>query len=102
MTQPTPSPFRDLMGQVQSIRDAVFAARDELNQTELVGESGNGLVSVTVRGSGEVIGVRLHADAKRQSLTELEDLFLAAATQAQSAAKLLTEKHARALDANAR
>jgi DNA-binding protein YbaB len=86
------------MDQVLSIRDAVLGAHDELAQTELVGESGNGLVSVTVRGTGEVISVRLHPDTKRQSLNDLEDLFVAAVTQAQDAARVLTEQRSRTFD----
>jgi nucleoid-associated protein EbfC len=95
LTHTTPPPIGELLDQVLSLRNAVLSARDELAQTELVGEAGNGLVSVTVRGTGEVIGVRLHPDVKRQALHDLEDLFLVAAAQAQDTARVLAEQRSK-------
>ena len=78
--------FGDLMKQAQEMQGKVQEAQARLAETRMEGTSGGGMVKVTVRGTGELVGVELdnsllqpgegdmisdlivaaHADAKRK------------------------------------
>src|ERR1700748_1591748 len=51
--------LRQLMEQALAMRDRFSALRGELDTVELTGSAGNGQVVVTVRGTGEPVGVRI-------------------------------------------
>lgn len=87
----TPNPLQHMIDKVMSARDGLLTAQQRLVDSEFVGEAG-GLVSVTVRGSGEVVAVRLDPSARKRTPAELEELFLQAAQQAQQSARTFAEQ----------
>lgn len=68
--------------------------RDELEQTQVVGEAGAGMVRVTVNGQREVVGIEISPEAvSPDNAAMLEDLILAACTDGQrKAGELIREK----------
>jgi DNA-binding YbaB/EbfC family protein len=81
-----------LLQQMVTMRDGLLAAQAEMTSTELVGQAGGGLVTVTVRGTGEVVAVRLDPAIVGHDLPELEDLILTAMRNAQEAARAFGEQ----------
>ena len=70
----------NLLKQAQRMQAAMKEARDELDELELVGSSGGGVVGVTVSANGDVKSVRIAEEAmKAEDRGLLEDLVLAAA-----------------------
>ena len=69
-----------MLQQAQEMQAQLMQAQAELNATEVEGAAGG--VTVTVNGTGEVIGVRFAAAAvagtDEESLTDLGDLVVAA------------------------
>ncbi|HEY2794025.1 MAG TPA: YbaB/EbfC family nucleoid-associated protein [Micromonosporaceae bacterium] len=49
--------LRDLTQQMQEMREQLVLAQAELTEAELTGTAGGGLVTVTMRGNGEVVNV---------------------------------------------
>jgi len=80
--------MKDLMGvmkQVGQMQARVQQMQEELAGMEIDGQSGGGLVKVTLTGKGDV--KRVHIDpslAKADEVEILEDLIVAAATDAKS------------------
>lgn len=89
----TPSP-QSLVAQMLSVRDGFLSAQQELGRMEHIAEGGNGLVSATVSGTGEVIALRLDPDVKRQDPADLEQIILDALQEAQQLAKKHAEQTA--------
>jgi DNA-binding YbaB/EbfC family protein len=68
-----------LLQQAQAMQQQVVAAQEELAATEVDGTVSDGLVTVTVNGTGELVRVKIRADSFDPSDTEdLEDLIVAA------------------------
>ena len=85
-----------LMQQAQAMQDQVVAAQQELAERTVDGTVGDGLVSVTVNGNGELVGVKIRANSFDPADTEhLEDLLVAAYRDARARADALA---AQALD----
>lgn len=82
--------MKDLMGmmkQVGQMQARFKEVQDELAQSQVDGQSGGGLVRVTVDGKGEV--KRVHIDpslVKAEDVEILEDLIVAAAADAKNKA----------------
>ncbi|HWK37436.1 MAG TPA: YbaB/EbfC family nucleoid-associated protein [Hyphomicrobium sp.] len=80
--------MKDLMGmmkQVGQMQARVQQMQEELAGMEIDGQSGGGLVKVTLTGKGDV--KRVHIDpslAKADEVEILEDLIVAAATDAKA------------------
>ncbi len=76
-----------LMQQAQAMQEQVVAAQQELSERTVDGTVGDGLVSVTVNGNGELVGVKIRANSFDTADTEdLEDLILAAYRDARARA----------------
>lgn len=74
-----------MMKQVGQIQARMKEMQDELAATEIEGQSGGGLVSVTLDGKGDVKRVRIDSSLMRPDETEIvEDLVVAAAADAKS------------------
>jgi nucleoid-associated protein EbfC len=85
--------LQQLMKQAQKMQQQLADAQAELAETEVTGTAGGGLVSVTQRGSGEVLSVKIDPKAVDPDDVEtLEDLVLAALHNASDAVKELTEE----------
>jgi DNA-binding YbaB/EbfC family protein len=85
--------LQQLMKQAQKMQQQVASAQAELAEAELTGTAGGGLVTVTIRGTGEVTAV--HIDPKAvdpDDVETLEDLVLAALHNAAEAVRELTEE----------
>jgi DNA-binding YbaB/EbfC family protein len=81
------------MKQAQKMQQQMEAAQAELAEAELTGTAGGGLVTVTIRGTGEVTAVRIDPKAiDPDDVETLEDLVLAALHNATEAVRELTEQ----------
>ncbi|MEQ1718725.1 MAG: YbaB/EbfC family nucleoid-associated protein [Hyphomicrobium sp.] len=87
--------MKDIMGmmkQVGQIQARMKQVQDELAALEVDGQSGGGLVKVTLDGKGEVKRVRIDASlAKADEVEILEDLIVAAAADAKSKADAIMQ-----------
>jgi DNA-binding YbaB/EbfC family protein len=84
-----------LLAQAQAMQQQLLAAQQELAETQIHGTAGGDLVTATVTGAGELIGLVIKPEAVDPEDTEtLADLVLAAVrdatqrSQAVAAAKL--------------
>ncbi|OLE25866.1 MAG: YbaB/EbfC family nucleoid-associated protein [Actinobacteria bacterium 13_1_20CM_3_71_11] len=81
------------MKQAQKMQQQVADAQAELAEAELTGTAGGGLVTVTVKGTGEVSAIKIDPKAVDPDDVEtLEDLVLAAFHNATEAQRELTEQ----------
>jgi hypothetical protein len=82
--------FGDMMKQVQKMQARMLELQEELNAKEIEGSAGGGMVKAIVTGKGDLKAVKIDPQVVKDGDIEmLEDLIVAAVTQAQeSAAKL--------------
>jgi hypothetical protein len=83
------------LAQAQAMQQQLLQAQQELAETEVEGSAGGGLVTATITGAGELIGLVIKPEAVDPDDTEtLADLVIAAVrdatnkSQALAAAKL--------------
>ena len=68
-----------LLQQAQAMQEQMVAAQQELAESEVDGTVNDGLVTVTVNGTGELVRVKIRANSFDPADTEdLEDLIVAA------------------------
>jgi hypothetical protein len=80
-----------LMQQAQKMQADLMAAQRELADARIEGTSGGGLVTATVTGAGELVGLVIAAEAVDPDDTEtLADLVLAAVRDANDQAQKRT------------
>jgi len=85
--------MQKLMLQAQQMQQKLAAAQAALAEAELTGTSGGGLVTVTVSGSGEFRSISIDPKAvDPEDVETLEDLVLAAITNATEEVRKLTEQ----------
>lgn len=72
----------DMMKKAQEMQENMQKAQKELAAKEVIGESGGGLVQVTMRGTHEVNDVRIDASLVGDDKEMLEDLIAAAMNDA--------------------
>ena len=72
----------DLMKQAQQMQSRLAEAQEELAQAEVTGESGGGLVRVTLNGRYEACRVHVDPSLVNDDRDLLEDLLAAAITDA--------------------
>ena len=71
--------LQQLLAQAQQMQQQLVDAQAELAGRQVTGTAGGGLVEATVTGAGEVVGLRIAAEACDPTDTEtLADLVLAA------------------------
>jgi DNA-binding YbaB/EbfC family protein len=81
------------MKQAQKMQEQMVTAQAELAEAEVSGTAGGGLVTVTMRGSGDVVAVKIDPKAVDPDDVEtLEDLVLAALHNASDSVKALAEE----------
>ena len=51
--------IRQLMKQAQQMQQQLVSAQNEMAQAEVTGQAGGGLVTATVKGTGEVVSVNI-------------------------------------------
>lgn len=75
--------MQQMMKQAQKMQEQLRKAQEELEESELDGESGGGMVTVTVNGKKKLLRVSIKPEALEDGDAEmLEDLIMAAYTQA--------------------
>jgi DNA-binding YbaB/EbfC family protein len=85
--------LQQLMKQAQKMQQQVADAQAELAEAEVTGTAGGGLVTVTMKGTGEATAVSIDPKAVDPDDVEtLEDLVLAAFHNATEAVRELTEE----------
>ena len=78
------------MKQAQKMQEEMAQAQEELEEAELVGESGGGLVKVTVNGKKTVSAIKISPNAvDPDDMEMLEDLIVAALSSAYEQADAL-------------
>jgi nucleoid-associated protein EbfC len=71
--------LQSLLQQAQQMQRDLAAAQDDLAATQVEGTAGGGLVTATITGTGEVVGVRIDPGVVDADEVEtLEDLIVAA------------------------
>jgi DNA-binding YbaB/EbfC family protein len=79
-----------LLQQAQQMQQQMVSAQEELAEEKVTGTVGDGLVSVTVSGTGELVGVSIKRGSFDPDDTEdLEDLIVAAFRDAKTQADAL-------------
>ena len=80
--------MKDLMGmmkQAQQMQERMQRMQEELAQMEVAGQSGGGLVRVTLNGKGDMKGLKIDPTLMKPDEAEiLEDLIVAAAADAKA------------------
>lgn len=85
--------MQQLMRQAQKMQEDMTKAQQELEDAELVGESGGGLVKVTVNGKKVVSAIAISPNAvDLDDMEMLEDLIMAAINSAYDKADELYEE----------
>jgi DNA-binding YbaB/EbfC family protein len=82
--------MNEMLAQAQRLQQQLVQAQEELARTQVKGSAGGGLVTATVTGGGELLGLEIDPKACDPSDTEtLADLVVAAVRDAgESAAQL--------------
>src|SRR3954471_14679727 len=82
--------LNSLLQQAQQMQEQMVSAQQELADTTVEGTVGDGLVTVTVNGTGELVAVKIRKDSFDPAEPEdLEDLIVAAYRDAKSKADQL-------------
>ena len=85
--------FLGLMKQAAELKSKMEAMQAELDQMEIEGTSGGGLVTVKLSGKGEVKGVKIDDTLMQRAEKEiLEDLIVAAHADARRKAETLLQE----------
>jgi DNA-binding YbaB/EbfC family protein len=91
--EPDQSGIAALVAQAQQMQQQLLAAQEELSRTEVTGTAGGGLVTATVTGGGELIGLVIEPTAIDPGDPEgLADLVLAAVRDANRAVAELQQQ----------
>jgi DNA-binding YbaB/EbfC family protein len=78
------------LAQAQAMQQQLLTAQQELAETEIQGSSGGDLVTATITGAGELIGLQIKPEAVDPDDTEtLSDLIVAAVRDATSKSQAL-------------
>src|SRR5215469_16344338 len=90
--------FLGLMKQAAELKSKMEAMQAELDQMEVEGTSGGGLVTVKLSGKGEVKGIKIDDTLMQPSEKEiLEDLIVAAHADARRKAETLLQDKMRSV-----
>ena len=82
-----------MIKKAQEMQSQMEKAQAELNSIEIEGQSGGGMVTVTVNGHKELVSLNIDPEILTEDKEMIEDLILAAVNQGlQSAGKVAEEK----------
>jgi nucleoid-associated protein EbfC len=85
--------MQQLMKQAQKMQQQLEVAQAELAETEVTGHAGGGLVTATVKGSGELVSLTIDPKAvDPEDVETLQDLVVAAVRDANRAASELANE----------
>lgn len=89
-----------LMGKAKEMQEKFQAMQAEIAALEATGQSGGGLVQVTLSGKGEMRSLRIDPSLFKEDDVEiLEDLILAAHNDAKAKAEAIMQEKTKALTA---
>ncbi|HUO37161.1 MAG TPA: YbaB/EbfC family nucleoid-associated protein [Mycobacterium sp.] len=81
-----------LLAQAQHMQQQLMEAQEQLANTEVHGQAGGGLVQVTMKGSGEVVGVAIDPKVVDPDDVEtLQDLIVGALADASKQVTILAQ-----------
>jgi DNA-binding YbaB/EbfC family protein len=81
-----------LLAQAQQVQQKLMEAQEQLANAEVHGQAGGGLVQVTMKGSGEVVGVSIDPKVVDPDDVEtLQDLIVGALTDAARQVTMLAQ-----------
>ncbi|MGC4961046.1 YbaB/EbfC family nucleoid-associated protein [Gordonia sp. DT218] len=87
------NPMAGLLAQAQQMQEQLLAAQNEIAAAEVTGSAGNGLVTVTGSGTGEVTGVAIDPKVvDPEDVETLQDLVLGALADLASKREALTQE----------
>src|SRR5579862_112187 len=90
--------FMGLMKQAAELKSKMEAMQAELDQIEVEGAAGGGLVTVKLSGKGEMKGVKIDASLMKPEEAEiLEDLLVAAHADARRKAEAIMQERMKAV-----
>ncbi|MFD4673944.1 YbaB/EbfC family nucleoid-associated protein [Lentzea sp. NPDC058450] len=82
-----------LLQQAQSMQQQMAEAQQQLAETQITGNAGNGLVTATVTGGGELVDVVIDPKiVDPEDVETLQDLVVAAVRDANTKAQQLVEQ----------
>lgn len=81
-----------LMKQAQQMQADMKKMQEDVQNLEIVGEAGAGLIKVTMNGRHDVRAVSIDPSLKNEDLEMLEDLFAAAVNDAVRKVETLTQE----------
>ena len=85
--------MQQLMRLAQKLQEQMAKAQEELDEREYSAQAGGGMVSATVNGQGELVGVKLSKEVvDPEDVEMLEDLILAAVSDAANKAREMMEQ----------
>lgn len=85
-------PMGQLMRQAQQMQDQMKRIQDEIAQAEVTGESGAGMVKITLTGKHQARRVEIDPAALSEDKEFLEDLIAAAINDASAKAEELSKE----------
>lgn len=75
--------MQQLLAQAQQMQQQLVAAQNEMAQAEVTGQAGGGLVTATVKGTGEVVSVKIDPKVvDPEDVETLQDLVVGAIADA--------------------
>src|SRR5262249_31525748 len=90
--------FASMMKQAQELQGRMAEMQAEIERARIEGQSGGGLVTVTLNGKGDLAGVKIDPTlAKPAEVEILEDLIVAAQTDAKAKAEALMQEKTQSL-----
>ena len=84
--------FGNMMKQAEALQRSMQKAQEELATIEVIGESGGGMVKVTMNGKHEVRRVQIEPTVAGEDRELLEDLIAAACNDAVHKVEALTQQ----------
>lgn len=84
-------PLGNIMRQAQQMQENMKRAQEEIARAEVTGESGAGMVKVTLSGKYQARKVEISADALKEDKEFVEDLIAAAINDATQKVEDLTK-----------
>ncbi|WP_439664603.1 YbaB/EbfC family nucleoid-associated protein [Lentzea sp. HUAS TT2] len=82
-----------LLQQAQNMQQQMAEAQQQLAETQVTGNAGNGLVTATVTGGGELVNLTIDPKiVDPEDIDTLQDLVIAAIKDANASAQALVEQ----------
>ena len=77
-----PKGMGGMMKKAQQMQKEMLKIQKEIEELEIEGKSGGGLISVLVNGKKKVVSINIDSDALKEDKDILEDLIMSATNQA--------------------